>query len=169
VRAVGDLLQDARHALTMMRRNKAFTAAGLLTMALGIGATTAAFSIVYGVLLRPLPYPGADRFVRVWEEHPGGTPAVAGSRWITNRTYYAWTDHPQTIDVLGGYGSYETTIGVGGPADNDQVRVFGGEVSPALFGALGAASARPAVHGRRCRAEYEERPDSQRRDVARSV
>jgi predicted permease len=139
---VGDLLQDARHALTMMRRNKAFTAAGLLTMALGIGATTAVFSIVYGVLLRPLPYPGADRFVRVWEEHPGGTPAVAGSRWITNRTYYAWTDHPQTIDVLGGYGSYETTIGVGGPADNDQVRVFGGEVSPALFSALGA---RPAL------------------------
>jgi hypothetical protein len=59
------LLQDIRYALTMMRRNKAFTAASLLTLALGIGATTAVFSVVYGVLLRPLPYPEAERLVRV--------------------------------------------------------------------------------------------------------
>src|SRR5262245_17049673 len=142
------LLQDTRYALAMMRRNPGFTAAGLLTLALGIGATTAVFSILYGVLLRPLPFPGAHRLVRVWEEHPGGTPVVAGSRWITNRTYYAWTERPRTIDVLGGYGSYETTIAVGGPGMpggpgiNDQIRVFGAEVSSALFSALGA---RPAL------------------------
>src|SRR5882672_6762424 len=128
------LLQDARYALAMMRRNKGFTAAGLLTLGLGIGATTAVFSLVYGVLLRPLPYPGAERLVRVWEEHPGGTPAVAGSRWITNRTYYAWTERPRTIDVLGGYGSIETPIGI-----NDlYVRIAGSEVSPTLLGAIGA-------------------------------
>jgi hypothetical protein len=130
-----DLLPDARDALAMMRRHKTLTAAGLLTLALGIGATTAMFSIVYGVLLRPLPYPGADRLVRVWEEHPGGTPAVAGSRWITNRTYHTWTEHPRAIDVLGGYGSFETTIAIAG---EDHLRVFGAEVSPALFNALGA-------------------------------
>ena len=55
----------------MMRRNKVFTAAGLLTLALGIGATAAVFSVVYGVLVRPLPYPQSDRLVRLSEEHPG--------------------------------------------------------------------------------------------------
>jgi len=130
---MGTLLQDARYALAMMRRNKGFTAAGLLTLALGIGATTAVFSVVYGVLLRPLPYPAADRLVRVWEEHPGGTP-IAGSRWISNRTYYAWSERPRTVDVLGGYGSFETTLGIG----DDHVRMFGAEVSPALMSAIGA-------------------------------
>ena len=133
------LRQDVRYALVMMRRNKGFTAAGLLTLALGIGATTAVFSVVYGVLLRPLPYPNADRLVRVWEEHPGGT-AIAGSRWISNRTYYAWTERPRTVDVLGGFGSYETTIAIG----DDQVRTFGAEVSPALLAAIGARTS----HGR---------------------
>ena len=46
------LIQDVRYALATMRRNKAFTAAGLLTLALGIGATAAVFSVVYGVLFR---------------------------------------------------------------------------------------------------------------------
>ena len=66
------LLQDVRYALVTMKRNKGFTTAGLLTLALGIGATTAVFSVVYGVLLRPLPYPEPDRLVRLSEEHPGG-------------------------------------------------------------------------------------------------
>ena len=65
------LLRDIRYALTMMRRNRSFTAAALLTLALGIGATTAVFSVVYGVLLKPLPYPEAERLVRISEEHPG--------------------------------------------------------------------------------------------------
>src|SRR6058998_1846184 len=119
------LRQDVRYALAMMRRNKTFAAAGLLTLALGIGATTAVFSVVYGVLLRPLPYPSADRLVRVWEEHPGGAPIV-NARWISNRTYYAWTEHPRTIDVLGGYRAFETTLTAG----DDAVRTFGAEVSP---------------------------------------
>jgi len=65
------LLRDVRYAIATMRRNKSFTAAGVLTLALGIGATTAVFSVVYGVLLRPLAYPESDRLVRLSEEHSG--------------------------------------------------------------------------------------------------
>lgn len=80
-------MPDVRYAFTVMRRNKAFAAAGLLTLALGIGATTAVFSVVYGVLLRPLPYPAADRLVRVWEEHPGGPRScVTGSSVFARRS-----------------------------------------------------------------------------------
>jgi len=73
------LLQDARYALAMMRRNKGFSAAGLLTLALGIGATTAVFSVVYGVLLRPLPYPAADRLVRVRPSAPAAADSPVNS------------------------------------------------------------------------------------------
>ena len=59
------LLRDIRYAFTTLRRNKGFATAGLLTLALGIGATTAVFSVVYGVLLRPLPFPEPDRLVRL--------------------------------------------------------------------------------------------------------
>jgi len=58
------LVHDVRYTFTMMRRNAGFTAAALLTLALGIGATAAVFSVVYGVLLRPLPYPNVDRLSR---------------------------------------------------------------------------------------------------------
>jgi putative ABC transport system permease protein len=146
-RWIVDAGQDARYAARAWRRSPGFAAAALLTLTLGIGATTAVFSVVYGILLRPLPYPAADRLVRVWEEHPGGITA-AGNRWISNRTYFAWLDHPRTIDVLGGYGGYETTVRI---ADDD-VRLFGAEVSPALLGALGA---RP-IQGRLFAAEDSE-------------
>jgi putative ABC transport system permease protein len=126
-------IRDVRYALTTMRRNRGFAAAGLLTLALGIGATTAVFSVVYGVLLRPLPYPSADRRVRVWEEYPGGSPIVR-ERWISNHTFYAWMERPRTIDVLGGYGTYEYTVST----NDENVRMFGAEVSPPLLAAVGA-------------------------------
>ncbi len=128
-----DLGQDVRYAVRTWRRSPGFAVAALATLTLGIGATTAVFSVVYGILLRPLPYPSADRLVRVWEEHPGGNAAL-GNRWISNRTYFAWTEHPRTIDVLGGYASYETTVRMG----DDDVRLTGSEVAPTLMAALGA-------------------------------
>jgi putative ABC transport system permease protein len=62
---MSDLLHDVRLALRALRRQPGFAAAAMLTLALGIGATTAVFSVVYGILLRPLPFPESDRLVQV--------------------------------------------------------------------------------------------------------
>jgi hypothetical protein len=65
VRLLGDVAQDLRYGLRSLRHSPVFTAVAALTLALGIGATTAIFSVVDGVLLKPLTYPTPERIVRV--------------------------------------------------------------------------------------------------------
>jgi putative ABC transport system permease protein len=122
------MLQDVRHAIRMMATQRAFTAAALITLALGIGATTAIFSLVYGVLLRPLPYPEPDRLVRVYEEHPGGRSLVR-SPMLSNFTYFAWSSASRTVENVAAYSSVEHTW----DDESAASRVSGASVSPALF------------------------------------
>ena len=64
---MSSLLLDLRHALRVLAKNPTATTVAVFTLALAVGATTAIFSVVYGVLLRPLPYPAPDRLTAVWE------------------------------------------------------------------------------------------------------
>src|SRR5262245_51599028 len=64
------VLRDGRYALRGLRRDPVFTSAAILALALGIGVTTAIFSLVHGVLLRPLPYPESQELQRIWLNNP---------------------------------------------------------------------------------------------------
>ena len=66
-----DLLRDMRHTFRRLVRTPGFTAATVVTLALGIGANTAIFSVINGVLLKPLPFPAPDRLIGVWQSAPG--------------------------------------------------------------------------------------------------
>src|SRR5260370_25846437 len=64
-------MQDVRYAFRSLRKQPVFTLVAILTLTLGIGANTAIFSLLYQILLRPLPYPAADRLVFIWNTYPG--------------------------------------------------------------------------------------------------
>ena len=86
------LIQDLRYGVRLLRRQPGFAAVAILTMALGIGATTMLFSVAYGVLLKPLPWSDAEQLVRVTETREGRTGRVAGT--VSNGTFLAWRDQP---------------------------------------------------------------------------
>jgi putative ABC transport system permease protein len=121
--------RDIRQAFRMMSEHKAFSAGVLFTLGLGIGANTAMFSVVYGVLLRRLPYAEPEQLMRVSEEHPGGTPAPWAHTLLTDFTRDAWTPGSRTIEGIATFSnSFKFSVG-----REDPVRLAGAIVSPSLF------------------------------------
>ena len=97
---MGTLRQDLRYGLRMLRKNPGFTAAAIVTLALAIGANTAIFSVVYPVLLRPLPFRDPDRLVTVGEaRHKAGCCAYSASY----PDFRDWTRTAKSFESLAGY------------------------------------------------------------------
>ncbi len=126
------VVQDVRYGVRILRRQPGLTAVAILTMALGIGATTVFVSVADGVLLKPLSWPGADRLVRVTETRQGRTGRIPGT--VTNATYLAWRDQPATIEDLGGWRTLTSTLTDAG----DPLRVPIISTTPNLFAILKA-------------------------------
>ncbi len=127
------LLQDLRFALRMLRKSPAFTAVAILTLALGIGATTAIFSVVYGVLLRPLPYAHSDRIMAVFEVTSEGRPSRLADPNFDDfrdqsRSFQAIAKYNDNIASVSG-ASQPTRTAVAGVSP-DFLKVFG--VQPIL-------------------------------------
>src|ERR1700736_680325 len=92
------LRQNARYSFRLLWKNPGFTAVAAVTLALGIGANTAIFSVIYAVLLAPMPYPDPDQLVMVWSKIQGGNNSVAAGDFLDwkrqNKTFQdinAWT------------------------------------------------------------------------------
>jgi predicted permease len=99
------LLTDIRYALRQLRVNPGFTAVAVLTLALGIGATTAIFSVAYGVLLRPLPYPRPDRIVAVYELTTKGRPSQ-----LADPNFADFRDHGRSFQAVAKYSEYVVSV-----------------------------------------------------------
>ena len=124
------LSQDVRHAVRLFRRTPIVTATALLTIALGIGSTTAIFSVVYGVLLRPLPYPNPGRLVELFEDNP--TANMPRFR-VSTLNYLSWTERATGFEALGVYSSLSATLTDRG----DPESVPGGAATASMFKVLG--------------------------------
>ena len=125
-------IQDIRYALRQLRKSPGFTLTAVLTLAFGIGATTAIFSIVEGVLLRPLPFPDPDRLL-LFGDVPEGVGAALGAPAATAPAIGIYVRDTHVFSGLGGYRQtgYELS-GLGEPAQISAARLTAG-----VFHALG--------------------------------
>ena len=94
------LMQDIRHAFRLFARTPIVTATALLTIALGVGGSTAVFSVVYAVLLRPLPYPAPDRLVELFEDNPQANRPLFR---VSTLNYLSWAERATSMEALAAF------------------------------------------------------------------
>src|ERR1051326_1771382 len=128
------LRQDLRFALRALRRSPAFTAVVVMTLALGIGANTAIFSVMNAVLLAPLPYPEPQQLAMLWETRPGGERPL-----VSYRNYEDWRQRQHGFQDIGVYYPFSSFTMSG---RGDAERVDGALVSGNYLQLLGV---RPAL------------------------
>jgi putative ABC transport system permease protein len=129
------LLQDLRFAARVLVKDKTFTAVVVLTLALGVGANTAIFSVVNELLVRPLPFPEAERLVMLWEFHPNA------ARMPTSRAnFLAWREQSTAFEGMAAFTDRRLNLTGGGDPEEIPVQF----TTPELFRVLGIEP----LHGR---------------------
>jgi putative ABC transport system permease protein len=135
---------DIRHALRTLTRRPSFALLVLITLAIGIGANTAIFSIVRAVILKPLPFVGPDRLVHIYENHPKGVrfKKGAGKYFIVVRpgTLYEWRTQSTSFESIEAYRRRPKTLS----GSNGAQPVWAHEVTEGFFATTGVV----AAHGR---------------------
>jgi putative ABC transport system permease protein len=125
------LYDDFRYAVRTLRNSPGFSIVAIATISLAIGANTAMFSFVNGLLLRPLPYPGSDRIVRVLERLPNG-----GLNGVSTLNYLDWTAQNNVFEYIAAETAWRATLTGGEP-----LVVRAARVSPHYFDIFGATTA----------------------------
>jgi predicted permease len=123
------LLQDIRYGARVLAKHKGFTAIAVLTLALGIGANTAIFSVVNELLLRPLPFPEADRLVMLWEVSPEGRHQNTTSR----ANFMGWRDQSTVFEGMAAFSDQRLNLTGEGEPEEVSVQL----ATPELFRVLG--------------------------------
>jgi putative ABC transport system permease protein len=141
---VESLWQDLRYAIRTLFRNPVFSVVALLTLAIGIGSTTAIFSVVYALLLKPLPYPYADRLVRLIVIQPPGPPGPPGQSstggpqrvpgGLSVRELAELRSRMRSVSTIGVYNVARMTMTGGGEAS----RLEGMVISASIWRSIGA-------------------------------
>jgi len=125
------LLQDIRYGIRTLGKNPGFAAVAVLTLALGIGANTAIFSVVENVLLRPLPYPQSGNLVQIWNTYPPQAPRAG----LSPGDYADWCQQNASFSEMGGYAYISQGFNLTGEAEPQRVLVS--YASARLFPLLG--------------------------------
>jgi putative ABC transport system permease protein len=124
-----NLLQDIRYALRMMLKQPSVPLLALIALALGIGATTAIFSVINSVLFKPLPYPNHERLVQVWEKRP----ALGRIRNVASAPdFFDWKTQNSVFEDMAAYLRTDATLG--GSDSPEQIPTAA--ISPGLFSIL---------------------------------
>ena len=116
------LTRDVRHGVRTLRHNPLFTIVALLTLAIGIGANTAVFSVVNSVLIKPLPYPHADDLISVSHKAPGagGLTSLSGDLPLSASMFVTYSEQNRTFQSMGIW--VPSTASVTGLAEPEQIR-----------------------------------------------
>ncbi len=128
-------VQDTRYAIRQLRKSLGFTAVAVITLALGIGANTAIFSVVNGALLRPLPFRDPDRLVRVWHVPPPQSFPGMTEFSVSAANYLDWERQNHVFDKMAILSYHGFTLTGGDKPE----QVDATAVSPDFFAALGVA------------------------------
>lgn len=133
-----EIQQDLAYALRALRSAPGFALVALLTLALGIGANTAIFSVVRAVLLRPLPFPAAERVVRVWHANPAANEARSQ---LSEPDFIDWRAASKSFASLGGYWYAPGASGANLTGTGTPERLEGAYITPGFFETLGTSAA----------------------------